>query len=102
MHEQDILTGTLLEETWLTMEQAAAACRVEPAWLLSHIEEGLFPQAECLSGVWRFSGMSLLRAQRMRQVERDFDAVPELAALVADMLEEMDTLRAQLCLLRKP
>ena len=32
----------------------------------------------------------------MRQLERDFDAVPELAALMADLLEEMDRLRAQL------
>jgi chaperone modulatory protein CbpM len=29
-------------------------------------------------------------------LERDFDAVPELAALVADVLEEMDELRARL------
>jgi chaperone modulatory protein CbpM len=29
----------------------------------------------------------------MRELERDFDAVPELAALVADLLEEMDELR---------
>ncbi len=101
MHEQDILTGMLLEETWLSVEQVASACRVDPAWLESHIEEGLFPQAECHSGVWRFSGISLLRAQRMRQVERDFDAVPELAALIADMQEEMDTLRAQLRLLKR-
>ena len=32
----------------------------------------------------------------MRAIERDFDAVPELAALVADMLEEVDLLRARL------
>jgi chaperone modulatory protein CbpM len=32
----------------------------------------------------------------MRQFERDFDAVPELAALMADLLEELDTLRARL------
>jgi len=49
-----------------------------------------------VAGTWRFSGASLLRARRMRQLERDFDAVPELAALMADLLEEMDTLRAQL------
>jgi chaperone modulatory protein CbpM len=35
----------------------------------------------------------------MRQVERDFDAVPELAALVADMLDEMDRLRERLACL---
>lgn len=32
----------------------------------------------------------------MLQIERDFDAAPELAALVADLLEELDRLRAQL------
>jgi chaperone modulatory protein CbpM len=96
MHEHEIHMASLLEETWLTLEQMAAACTVEPDWLLRHIEEGLFPHAESVAGVWRFTGTALLRARRMRQLERDFDAVPELAALVADMLEEMDELRARL------
>ncbi len=95
MDDDDILIGSLLEESWLTLEQLAAACTVEPAWLILHIEEGLFPHAECVAGTWRFSGASLLRARRMRQLERDFDAVPELAALVADMLEEIDSLRSR-------
>ncbi len=96
MRNEDILIGSLMEETWLTLEQIAAACRVEPEWLLRHIEEGLFPHAQCIAGTWRFSSISLLRARRMRELERNFDAVPELAALVADMQEEMDRLRAQL------
>jgi chaperone modulatory protein CbpM len=96
MREEDILIGSLMEETWLTLEQVAAACTVEPDWLRCHIEEGLFPHAESVAGVWRLSGPALRRARRMRQLERDFDAVPELAALVADLLEEMDALRAQL------
>lgn len=96
MRDEDILIGSLMEETWLTIEQVAAACTVEPAWLLRHLDEGLFPHAESIAGVWRFSGPALLRARRMRQLERDFDAVPELAALVADLLEEMDELRERL------
>ncbi len=96
MRDDDILSGSLMEDTWLTLEQVAAACMVEPAWLTRHIEEGLFPDAESIAGTWRFSGVSLLRARRMRQLERDFEAVPELAALVADLLEEMDILRAQI------
>lgn|SRR5574340_648063 len=96
MRADDILSGSLMEDTWLTLEQVAAACMVEPAWLTRHIEEGLFPDAESIAGTWRFSGVSLLRARRMRQLERDFEAVPELAALVADLLEEMDILRAQI------
>lgn len=96
MREQDILTGCLMEDSWLTLEQVAAACGVEPAWLLRHLNEGLFPHAQSVAGVWRFSGQALLRARRMRQMERDFEAVPELAALVADLLEELDDMRARL------
>jgi len=96
MRDETIFDGCLMEETWLTLEQVAAACVVEPVWLIRHIDEGLFPHAESVAGVWRFSGASLQRARRMRQLERDFDAVPELAALMADLLEEMDALRARL------
>lgn len=96
MRDEDILIGSLLEESWLTLEQVAAACRVEPQWLLQHIEEGLLPQVECVGGTWRFSSTTLLRARRMRRLEQDFDAVPELAALVADALEELDELRTRL------
>jgi chaperone modulatory protein CbpM len=96
MRDDDILIGTLMEDSWLTLDQVAAACRVDAAWLLRRIEEGLFPHAESVAGTWRFSGTSLLRARRMRQLEQDFDAVPELAALMADLLEEMDMLRARL------
>ena len=96
MRDEDALIGSLMEESWLTLEQVAAACAVEPLWLRRHIEEGLFPCVESVAGVWRFSGASLLRARRMRRIERDFDAVPELAALTADLLEEIDLLRDQL------
>ncbi|HUX30915.1 MAG TPA: chaperone modulator CbpM [Thiobacillus sp.] len=96
MRDDEVLTGSFMEETWLTLEQVAAACAVEPQWLLAHIEMGQFSHAASVAGVWRFSSASLLRARRMYQIERDFDAVPELAALVADMLEEMDALRARL------
>jgi len=96
MRDEEILIGSPVENTWLTLEQVAAACTVEPGWLLRHIEDGLFPHAESVAGVWCFSSHSLLRARRMRQLERDFDAVPELAALMADLLEELDELRARL------
>jgi chaperone modulatory protein CbpM len=96
MRNDEILIGTLLEDSWLTLEQAAAACAVEPTWLLRHIEEGLFPHAESLAGTWRISSVGLVRARRMRALEREFDAVPELAALMADLLEEMDALRLRL------
>ncbi|MEJ5210745.1 MAG: chaperone modulator CbpM [Burkholderiales bacterium] len=96
MSDQEVLIGTLLSESWLTLEQVAAACDVETDWLLARLEAGLFPHAESVGGVWRFAEEALTRARRMRSLERDFDAVPELAALVADLLEETDRLRRRL------
>ena len=96
MHDVDLLIGSLVEDSWLTLEQVAAACAVDAEWLLAHLDEGLFPQAESAAGVWRFSASAIRRARRMRQFERDFDAAPELAALIADLLDEADALRARL------
>lgn len=96
MRDDEVLIGSLMEDTWLTLEQVSAACAVEPEWLLRHIEEGLFPHADSVAGVWRFSAVSIQRARRMRQLEHDFEAAPELAALMADLLEEVDELRTRL------
>jgi chaperone modulatory protein CbpM len=93
MRDDDILIATSMEESGLTLEQMASVCQVELEWLARHLDEGLFPHAESVAGNWRFSSVCLLRARRMRELEQNFDAVPELAALVADLLEEMDALR---------
>ena len=96
MRDDEILTGSLLDDAWLPLEQVAAACRVDTEWLRRHLDDGLLPQAESAAGIWRFSGRALLRVRRMRRLESDFDAEPELAALVADLLDALDRLRARL------
>ena len=96
MTDTDIVIGIAMEEACLTVEQLAAACAVDPDWILRHIEEGLFPPMSGPAAEWRFSSTALRRARRMREIERDFDAAPELAALFADLLDEMDELRARL------
>jgi chaperone modulatory protein CbpM len=50
---------------------------------------------------WRFDLVALRRVRRMARLERDFDAVPELAALVADLESEIAALRRQLERLRQ-
>ncbi|QID19409.1 MerR family transcriptional regulator [Nitrogeniibacter mangrovi] len=96
MSKDDIFDTSVLDDSWLTVDQLAAACAVEVSWLHQRLDAGLFPHAECVAGVWRFNGPCLSRARRMRELERNFDAVPELAALFADLLDEMDALRARL------
>lgn len=105
MHDEEPLQGTLVDETALGIDELACACSVSREWVVRHVVEGYFGQvsaagmtaAEIESACveWRFSSRDLGRARRIRALERDFDAVPELAALVADMLEELDALRAR-------
>jgi chaperone modulatory protein CbpM len=79
-----------------TLEELCTVCALEREWLVHRVQEGLIPVSGTVVTEWRFSIAHLARARRMRDIERSFDAAPELAALVADMLEEMDALRARL------
>ncbi|MCC6532698.1 MAG: MerR family transcriptional regulator [Burkholderiales bacterium] len=96
MDDDDILAAAILEDAALTLEELACACAVSPEWVLRHIEEGALERPAAVVAQWRFSSRDLGRARRIRALERDFEAEPELAALVADMLDEMDSLRARL------
>lgn len=96
MAERDVIVGIALEEACFSVEQLASACAVESEWVVTRVSEGLLPAAGESPANPRFGARELVRARRMRQLERDFEAVPELAALVADLLEEMDALRARL------
>jgi chaperone modulatory protein CbpM len=95
MNERDIIVAVALEDACLTLEQLCSTCALDAESVARWVDEGLFP-VEGPRERWRFTSAQMLRAQRMHRIERDFEAVPELAALVADLLEEMDALRARL------
>ena len=96
MRDEDILTGALLEEACLTAEELASACSVTTEWIVRHIEEGALRSQGSSAAEWRFTRHDVWRVQHIYRLERDFDAAPELAALMADLLEEIERLRARL------
>ncbi len=91
-----MLDQEILADACLTLEQLCAAAALEREWLIRHVEEGLIPVSGTAVTEWRFTTVHIVRARRMHEIERTYDAAPELAALVADMLEQMDELRARL------
>lgn len=95
MQQTNTLINAVLEDDGLTLMQLAAICAVEPDWIVRHIEEGLL-QPLSQHQEWRFSSAHLVRVRRIVTLERNFEALPELAALVADMQEEIDDLRRRL------
>jgi chaperone modulatory protein CbpM len=96
MREHEIIVATIEEDVALTLDELCTTCAVTREWVVTRIEEGLLPVDEAAPDAWRFGSRHLRRTRTMRGIERDFDAAPELAALVADLLEEIEALRARM------
>lgn len=96
MSHSEWVIATVMEECHLSLQQLSALCAVEPEWVLNHLDDGLLSAIRQGEEGWLFTYADLLRAKRILNIERAFEAPPELAALVADLQEELDALRRQL------
>ena len=92
---KEILDCEVLGEGAFTAEDIARACGVQPQWVHERVELGVL-QVDQASGAWRFDSATLVRARRVAQLEARFDADPQLAALTADLIEEVAELRKRL------
>ncbi|NTV09674.1 MAG: MerR family transcriptional regulator [Zoogloea sp.] len=89
--------ATLLDENLLSLEELSVSCTVSHQWVIEHVQAGVLPADPGSDpGRWAFSGRDLLRTRRIHALERDFDANPELAGLVADLVDELERLRIRL------
>ena len=94
---QAIVQAVLVDEAALTLEELAQACAVEPDWVVRRVRTGiLLDSAPDNVVAWRFTSADLVRARRLCQVERDFEANDDVAALVVDLSEEIRRLRCKL------
>jgi chaperone modulatory protein CbpM len=87
-----IVTGVLIDEVALEVDELARACRVEPDWVVRHVQAGVLGEQASP----RFRSRDLARARRLLELEQRFDADEELAALVIDLADEVRRLRARL------
>ena len=90
-----IEVGEVMHEAAYTAEELAHACGVPSDWVQERVETGIL-QVDSTSGAWRFDSVTLVRARRIVQLEKTFDADPQLAALTTDLIEEVARLRRQL------
>ena len=99
MFANQTVTGVLIDEAALDLIELARACRVEPDWVVRHVEAGVLgaePAHVLQATQLRFRSSDLARARRLLELERQFDANEELAALVIDLADEVRRLRARL------
>lgn len=87
--------GEILGDAAFTAEELARACGMATAWVYERVEAGVL-QVDHASGEWRFDSTSVIRARRIAHLEITFDADPQLAALTADLIDDIARLRQQL------
>ena len=94
--------GEVLDGSVFSAEELARACGVAPQWVHARVQADVL-QVDSASGLalgsWRFDSVTLVRARRIAQLESTFEADPQLAALTADLIEEVIRLRRRLAAL---
>jgi chaperone modulatory protein CbpM len=79
----------------LELDAFAAACGTEVDFVRLLVEEGLL-QPAALQPAWRFGGEELARVRRIRRLQRDFEANLQSVAVMVELLDEIERLRAAL------
>lgn len=95
--EQDLLTGSVIgDEGVLALEELASACGAEAKWIIELVAVGVLePQGADISR-WRFRAADLTCARRVFRLQRDFDASLDAAAVMLDLLDQIEQLRTRL------
>ena len=92
-----VLTGLIVDETTtLTVDELSSVCAVHVEQIIALVDEGILePEGRNVSE-WQFSGSSLNRVLTAIRLQQDLDINLAGVALVLDLMEELESLRAQL------
>ena len=95
--EPDLLTGSVIgDEGVLSIEELARACRAEAKWIIELVAMGVLEPHGTDISRWRFRAADLACARRVARLQRDFEASLDAAAVMLDLLDQIERLRARL------
>lgn len=90
------VTAHLLDETvTLTLDELSGACCVRRERIVELVEEGVI-DPDSRENRWNFRATQLRRARKAIRLQEDLGINPAGAAVVLDLLEELEALRARL------
>ena len=95
--ENDILSGTLLEEdTEVTLAQLCDVCAVHAEVIEAMLDEGIVAPIGGGVSKWRFTRSTVVRVRTVLRMQRDLHVNLAGAALALDLLERIEALNARL------
>jgi chaperone modulatory protein CbpM len=92
-----MLTGELLEEEMeLTLAELCRVCRLPKERVVELVDEGVVEPLGRDPAAWRFRAVCVRRVRCAGRLQVDLGVNAAGAALALELLEEIETLRAQL------
>jgi chaperone modulatory protein CbpM len=92
-----VVNGMILDETTtLTLDELSCACSVKIERIIELVDEGILEPLGRDLDEWCFPGPSLGRARVAMHLQRDLDINLAGVALVLDLMDELEALRARL------
>jgi chaperone modulatory protein CbpM len=89
-----VVTGVVLDEnTRLTLVELCCLGKTNAEYILELVEEGLLEPEGSSTPDWRFDSRALIRLQKTIHLQHDLRVNLAGAALVLDLLEEVEELR---------
>ena len=97
MSNQEVLSGIVLDEhIEVSTHEICRACASSEDWVIELVEEGILDAGGNSVESWRFSGVNLSRAIRVRRLQQDLELNLQGVALVLEMMEEIERLQQRL------
>lgn len=93
----DVTTTHLLShDTEFTLVELCRSCRLSAEQVFALVEEGVIEPRGANPGQWRFRAICVKRVQRAYRLERDLGVNMAGAALIIDLIEEIEQLKTRL------
>ena len=91
------LTGILLDDqVFYSLKDVCHVCECQTEWVVALVEQGVLHPSGGGRQAWQFPGSSLHMAMKARRLQQDLNLNLSAVALVLDLLEEIESLRARL------
>jgi len=90
-----VLADAAVDEhgAWIGLEEFCQACQVEADFVDLLIQEGMLAAAQ-RGAALGFASAEIVRVRRIRRLQHDFEASLPAVALMLDLLDEIERLRA--------
>lgn len=100
---RDTLSGIVLDETTtLTLDELSGACSVQVDQIVALVDEGIIEPVTGQSREWRFPATLLPRVRTAMRLQQDLEINLAGAALVLELLDQVNELRTRLRILDEP